>query len=648
MPASAKRGQRGRRDVRSKDKEIAAADVESSSPSRPAKRRKRARSPDQSDTSNANGAPASQAPEAESSRAQDDQLVAQVTQQLKTQPAQASKDHSNAIHEANGDGVKAYAKVAAQDWTYYITKLNVNIGRAPEVSHGGASGGAEAAHDAVHIDLGPSKMVSREHASISFNSKDEKWMLYVKGRNGAKVDGQPVKAQTSHALTSGEVIEIGNVEMMFVLPSELSALHIHPTFLQRCGRAIGTPKAANAQIRRYGLDTPGKVDQKRPGTPTSSHDRNAAAIAKSPIAASTPGGVLGASGVDLSLDDNQHIKPQYSYAQMITQAILNAPDGKLNLNGIYNFIMSSYSYYRHQHAAGWQNSIRHNLSLNKSFDKVARTTDEPGKGMKWHIVPEARDEMVRNAYKIGRGGHRGSSVPSSPSQLNYITHGPKDMLARDLPSAQKRRGSPLVSPPPQSSRRAIQSTPDRAYDRQTGLSSALTADGSPLPRARKSTTTDSPLPGFHPQSPTLTSSYLQDDNPSFVTPAPPRVHPKLAPPSTAQRPSQHMPTSSPAPFWKYADIGSTPLKPMAPYEVSPSRVSRELPTRSSSPPTVGKSPPSSPSRPQKSGQQGPADAGDEAEEEQGFDLMKGFQSIGAYHAPVGRGVSIGAALKGGS
>jgi hypothetical protein len=362
MPASAKRSQRGRRDVRSKDKEIAAADVESSPPSRPAKRRKRARSPDQSDISNTNnttsstaqGASASQAPEPEpSSRAEDDQLVAQVTQQLKTLPVQASKDHSNAIHEANGDGVKAYAKVAAQDWTYYITKLSVHIGRAPEAAHGGA-GGADAAHEAVHIDLGPSKMVSREHASISFNSKDEKWMLYVKGRNGAKVDGQPVKAQTSHALTSGEVIEIGNVEMMFVLPSELSALHIHPTFLQRCGRALGTPKAANAQVRRYGLDTPAKIDQKRPGTPTSSHDRNVAAITKSPVAVSTPGGMLGASGVDLSLDDNQHMKPQYSYAQMITQAILNAPDGKLNLNGIYNFIMSSYSYYRHQHAAGWQ------------------------------------------------------------------------------------------------------------------------------------------------------------------------------------------------------------------------------------------------------------------------------------------------------
>lgn len=348
MPASAKRNPRGRRDLR-KDKEIA-ADLESSSPSRPAKRRKRAPSPDQAD-SIPTGAP-SQAPEASSSpRANDDQLVAQVTQQLRTQPVQASKDHSNAIHEANGDGVKAYAKIAAQDWTYYITKLNVNIGRAPEPSHGGPSSN-DSAQGAVHIDLGPSKMVSREHASISFNSKDEIWVLYVKGRNGAKVDGQPVKPQTSHPLTSGEVVEIGNVEMMFVLPSELSALHVHPLFLQRCGRGTDTPKAA--QPRQYGPGTPAKVDLKRPGTPTSSQDHSTATITKSPVAASTPGGLLGASGVDLSLDDNQHIKPQYSYAQMITQAILNAPDGKLNLNGIYNFIMSSYSYYRHQHAAGWQ------------------------------------------------------------------------------------------------------------------------------------------------------------------------------------------------------------------------------------------------------------------------------------------------------
>lgn len=351
MPPSAKRAQRGRRDLRrDRDRDVTdPVDIEDSSPSRPAKRRKRTRSSDPADSSILSGATStSQAQDVEDSPGtDDDHLVSQVTQQLKTQPVQASKDHANAIHEANRDGVKAYAKVAAQDWTFYITKLAVNIGRAPEVSH--AEDGVED-EAYVHIDLGPSKMVSREHASICFDSKDEKWILQIKGRNGGKVDGQPLKPRASHTLTSGEVIEIGNVEMMFVLPSEISPLHVHGMFLQRCGLSPDSTQLAAS--RRQPLIAPAPADYKRPGTPPSTQ-RRGTSTAKSP-GFSTPAVLIGANGVDLSHDDNQHIKPQYSYAQMITQAILNAPDGKLNLNGIYTFIMDSYSYYRHQQAAGWQ------------------------------------------------------------------------------------------------------------------------------------------------------------------------------------------------------------------------------------------------------------------------------------------------------
>ncbi|KAJ3503162.1 hypothetical protein NM208_g16573 [Fusarium decemcellulare] len=100
-----------------------------------------------------------------------------------------------------------------------------------------------------------------------------------------------------------------------------------------------------------------------------------------------------------------------------------------------------------------------------------------------------------------------------------------------------------------------------------------------------------------------------------------------------------MPTSSPAPFWKYADIGSTPLKPLGAYDMSPTKSGGALPPQSSSPPRGNKSPPSSPSRRQKSSPQPLAEPA-EVEEEQGFDLTKGFQSIGSYHAPVGRGASI--------
>ncbi|KAJ4264733.1 transcription factor [Fusarium torreyae] len=620
MPPSAKRASRARREPR---KAAAAAattatspvDIQESSPSRPAKRRKKVRClahdfvkllvPADVDSSE------QVTEDEEPPTPNDDQLVSQITQHLRSQDVQASKDHANVIHEAKGDGVKAYAKVAAQDWTFYITKLVVNIGRAPETSHNSQAAGSDDDDQHVHIDLGPSKMVSREHATISFDSKDEKWFLRVKGRNGAKVDSSPVKAGQSHPLTSGEVIEIGNVEMMFVLPSEIIPLTVHPVFLQRAGVSVHTPQSRTS--RRQPLIAPAPPEYKRPGTPPSAQS------VKSP-AASTPAVMVGANGVDLSQDENQHIKPQYSYAQMITQAILNAPDGKLNLNGIYNYIMNTYAYYRHQQAAGWQNSIRHNLSLNKSFDKVARSTDEPGKGMKWQIVPEAREEMVRNAYRVGRGGHRGSSAPSSPNQLAYITHGPRDMASREPPSARKRRGSPLpTSPPPRPSLLIAQSTPDRPSDRSFGRSATLTIDGSPLPRPRKTPGRESSFSVYNPQSPTLTSSY-QEDGGSFVTPAPPRMHPKLAPPSTAQRPSQHMPTSSPAPFWKYADIGSTPLKPLGGYDISPTKAGGILPPQSSSPPRGDKSPLSSPSRPQKSSPQPLAEPAEV--EEEGFDLTK--------------------------
>ena len=605
----------------------------------------------------------------------DDALVSQITQQLKSQPVQASRDHANSIHEANGDGVKAYAKVAAQDWTFYITKLAINIGRAPEGGTSESGTGTrrtqrqrdeptdrldgsspdgdddEYNEEHIHIDLGPSKTVSREHAVISFESKNERWLLTVKGRNGVRVDGKALKPGDSHELASGEVLEIGNVEMMFVLPSEISPLHIHRTILDRCGMHATTPRARLSRQQSQAAPTSGAFGP--PGTPPSSTKTRPAQ--ERPDVISTPGPVMvGPNGVNLSEDENKHIKPQYSYAQMITQAITSVPEGKLTLNGIYTYIMDQYAYYRHQAPSGWQvsldqimsksfeanrsfqNSIRHNLSLNRHFEKVARSTYEPGKGAKWQIVPDAKEELVQNAWRIGRGGHRGSSAPSSPNQLNYITQGPKEMAARGSPSNRKRRSSFLTSPPPRSSLPMSQSTPDGTLKQSTRTSATLTADGSPLPRSKKPVAADPSFSSFNPQSPTLTSTYLQDDGGSFVTPAPPRIHPRLAPPSTAQRPSQHMPTSSPAPFWRYADIGSTPLRPPRGGELgtSPTKAIATLPLPSSSPLRENRSPPSSPTRPQKEvpkenqeasvPESGRADkeAEETADEEQAFDLTK--------------------------
>ncbi|PNH54073.1 hypothetical protein VD0003_g3390 [Verticillium dahliae] len=570
MPPSAKRIQRSRRNTH--QAQSPPERPEEPSPTRPSKRRKKAPEPPPSEPAEDDESTLTADPSGPSNS--DDQLLSQVVQHLaypKEGPIQASKDHANVIHEANQDGVKAYAKIAAQDWTFYVTKLNVNIGRAADPAASGTQQQEDPeSDDFVHIDLGPSKLVSRRHARIFFNSEDESWFLEVIGRNGVKANNSPLKQGTSRPLQSGEVLDVGGTEMMFVLPTEISTLHIHPIYLKRLGipkqdvtSPIPPPSAAgpsdeppSSQPASSGRSqpfrqpiAPAPPDYKRPGTPPSARSKVLSAQHKSPGYSSSGTLLLSANDVDLSQDDNRHIKPQFSYAQMITQAIINTPDGKLNLNGIYNFITANYAYYRHQPAAGWQNSIRHNLSLNKSFDKIARSTDEPGKGMKWQIVPEAREEMTRTAYRGGRGGHRGSSAPSSPSQLNYITHGPGDVVTG---SARKRKLRSIGSPPPSSSLHAVQSTPDRASRHLPPMSTALTVDGSPLPRPRRSAAApaSSSYTSVQDQSPTLTSSYLPEDGTSFVTPAPHRVHPRLAPPSTAQRPSQHMPTSSPAPFWR--------------------------------------------------------------------------------------------------
>jgi len=72
----------------------------------------------------------------------------------------------------------------------------------------------------------------------------------------------------------------------------------------------------------------------------------------------------------------------------------------MTLSAIYSWIRENFLYYRKADPA-WQNSIRHNLSLNRCFIKIPRSKDEPGKGGFWRLDP-LFTESIANGEKIYR------------------------------------------------------------------------------------------------------------------------------------------------------------------------------------------------------------------------------------------------------
>lgn len=98
---------------------------------------------------------------------------------------------------------------------------------------------------------------------------------------------------------------------------------------------------------------------------------------------------------EMSQVEDNGSKPPYSYAALIGMSILRAPSRRLTLAQIYKWISDSFSYYRASET-GWQNSIRHNLSLNKAFIKQERPKDDPGKGNYWAIEPGMESQFVKD------------------------------------------------------------------------------------------------------------------------------------------------------------------------------------------------------------------------------------------------------------
>ncbi|EAW09768.1 putative forkhead transcription factor Fkh1/2 [Aspergillus clavatus NRRL 1] len=626
------------------------------------------------------------------------------------------RDHSNTKTE-NTQSIRAYAKIAGRNWTYYVKTLHVNIGREPDrepkldEQSSPVTIAARALPD-VHVDLGPSKFVSRLHAEVFYDGEDTaSWHIRVNGRNGVRLNNVILKRGTDAIISCGDIIEIANTQMMFVTPGDKA--NIHPSFVERAQRIANgeeellswdpsqhshpqpsqsttfndqnaTPAAAPATSGQPSLAPAPQFLKRQVTPPPRSPDTVGARTAKQSPLYNRGMMMESTEEIDYSKDSAKDLKPPYSYATLIAQAIFSSEEEKLTLNNIYNWIMDKYAFYRHSQS-GWQNSIRHNLSLNKAFQKVPRRTDEPGKGMKWQIAPEYREEYWKKQL---RKGTTQSSAPSSPATKEPVSRGAN---GRENVFNGKKSPPPVSSPGFSS----FPVAPVEAYTPERG-SRAARADHPLRNASARDYEEPSPLParsatknnGTNALSrtyglsdnvagspPVLSSSYYDDGPSSMITPAPQRQQPRLPPPSTAQIPSKFMPMSSPAQFWKFADIGSTPARPVPDMSPLKGEIGEGIGFPSSSPPPPNLVSPSKPGtlnglghgrtlpplrtevaadlgdvRPGLNGavklERPMASAGtgaDDDDEDAGFDLARGFQPIGSYHRQMNNAARASAA-----
>ncbi|CAL8283780.1 unnamed protein product [Merluccius merluccius] len=143
-------------------------------------------------------------------------------------------------------------------------------------------------------------------------------------------------------------------------------------------------------------------------------------------------------------EEKKMCRPAYSYIALIAMAIQQSAEQRVTLSGIYEFIMRRFPYYRSNQRA-WQNSIRHNLSLNSCFIKVPRTEgNEKGKGNFWTFATGC--ESMLDLFENGnfRRRRRRRNI-----KLGFRDPGePAFVPAAEAHGSQQLGPLPLPPPPP--------------------------------------------------------------------------------------------------------------------------------------------------------------------------------------------------------
>ncbi|KAH7888007.1 hypothetical protein F5I97DRAFT_1805363 [Phlebopus sp. FC_14] len=399
--------------------------------------------------------------------------------------------------------ISAYYSLVFPNITFYLQTLTVTIGRRciPAVSSSSSVNGAEGTtpgQSPVDVDLGPLKSVSRLHAKIEYEEEEERFVLVVIGRNGAWVDGVWSGSGSRVPLSERSQIQIASRTFHFVLPPPPA-----PEDSPSPSSNSSVPRARSPSVDITSISPPSSLPSHSPPP------RSAPPLPPPKLAVKPEPQLPNSNAISRTSNKNgQHSpitttiaptskkrkkptqplprpevmppKPQLTYAQLCYRAI-KGMGGKATLQDICGWMMENFDWYRYNEGAGWENSVRHNLSSGRAFKKMERSTGEHGKGFFWSVDEQYEhtfEEQEAKALAQSQAQFSQSHGNGRSSSQGYPPTGGKDGKC----ARKKDRAAPLDPPLKRSVKNGsgplpppLTSTPLPLLSKQPALISASSA-----------------------------------------------------------------------------------------------------------------------------------------------------------------------------
>ncbi|KAJ5698875.1 hypothetical protein N7462_000880 [Penicillium macrosclerotiorum] len=284
-------------------------------------------------------------------------------------------------------------------------------------------------------NLAPAPIMSLYHPGYNGDS----WGATVPGPYELRPQPRPVPDPTYLSSSSAAAAAAASTSM---IASPASMSQLSPQAPRRASDDLIDGQTAPAVLLRDTCDPPpvhldpssgsSHLHTTPPSSPLSTSSQQSSASSPASMTPSAPPGMSDSS------DQEQHGDPPYS--RLIWEALHSAKNYMLPLQDIYKWFEENTAKGRDESSKGWQNSIRHNLSMNAGFEAVKSEAAGRRPINYWRLTQEAIEHggvqsttryrkkastMELSNTRRPRSGPREGDKPkrSSPKQRILITDG---------------------------------------------------------------------------------------------------------------------------------------------------------------------------------------------------------------------------------